>query len=220
MNSDLLDFYYKAYYEHKAFRHAPEIDAPAGYLEHLPIYVPSDEQKEEIAGYSEDLHELHRQLHSLEMRQENLFEYYKENGDLTPFRDHIRKTVTEHSSWSFSSLNTEIDGKTLQLNSNFVVEMYSEEDALELETFLQKFEDVFDEGRFIGGRLDELLLPEDLKAFSDHYDRVSDERRKLETQIESKKVDLNTAVFDMYGVDEDTRERIQEYLEEFLTVIE
>lgn len=220
LNSDLLDFYYKAYYEHKAFRHAPEIDAPAEYLQHLPIYIPNDDEQEEIAECSEELHELHQELYSKEMRRDSLFNHYKENEDLVPFRDYIQRTVKEHSSWSFSSLNTEIDGETLQLNSNFVVEMYSEDDAEELESFLQKFEDIFDEGRFIGAGLDELMLPEDLDKFSDDYDALSGEIEDLESIIESTKEDLNTAVFDMYGIDEDNREKIQEYLEDFLTVIE
>lgn len=220
LNSDLLDFYYKAYYEHKAFRHAPEIDAPAEYLQHLPIYIPNYDEQEEIAGYSEDLHELHQELHSKEMRRDSLFDHYRENGDLVPFRDYIQRTVKEHSSWSFSSLNTEIDGETLQLNSNFVVEMYSEDEAEELEAFLQKFEEVFDEGRFIGAGLDELMLPEDLDEFSDDYDRLAGEIDDLESRIKSTKEDLNTAVFDMYDVDEDNREKIQDYLEDFLTVIE
>jgi hypothetical protein len=220
LNSDLLDFYYKAYYEHKAFRHAPEIDAPAEYLQHLPIYIPSDDEQEEIAGYSIDLHELQQELYRTEKRQENLFSYYEESSDLIPFRDHILATVKEHDKYSLKSLNTEVDGEILKLNRDFIVELYDEDEAEELKRFLEKFEKVFDEGRIIGGDLDELRLPSDLEEFSDEYDDLSEEIERLEEEIESKKEDLNEAVFEMYGVDEDDRESIQEYLEDFLTVIE
>jgi len=220
LNSDLLDFYYKAYYEYKAFRHAPEIDAPADYLEHLPIYKPSDEEQEEIIGYSEELHDLHRNLHRKKVRRESLFSHYEESDELIPFRDHIRKTVKEHSRHSLGSLNVEIDGSTLQLNKSFVVEVYSQNEAEKLKDFLKKFEDVFDEGRFIGDTLDELKLPRDLNMFSDEYDGLSEEIEELEEEIEAKKENLNTAVFDMYGIDEEKRKKIQDYLDDFLTVIE
>ena len=220
LNSDLLDFYYKAYYEHKAFRHAPEIDAPAEYLQHLPIYKPSDEEQEEIIAYSEELHDLHRRLHRKERKKESLFTHYEEAGKLVPFRDHIRKTVKEHSRYSLSSLTTEVEGSTLQLNQSFVVEMYSQAEAEQLESFLKKFEDVFDEGRFISAGLGELKLPNDLDEFSDEYDRLEEEIEDLEEEIEARKDGLNTAVFDMYGIGEENREKIQDYLEDFLTVIE
>jgi hypothetical protein len=220
LNSDLLDFYYKAYYEHKAFRHAPEIDVPAEYIEHLPIHIPSDEEQEEVIGYSTDLHELHKELHTTEQRQAQLFSRYEEQGDLIPFRDHIQATVKEHSRYSLKSLNTEINGSELTLNQSFVVELYDESDAVELKEFLEKFEDVFDEGRFVGDSLDNLRLPRDLQAFTDDYDTLSAEINRLEDKIDSKKEALNEAVFDIYGIDEDDRESIQEYLEDFLTVIE
>jgi len=220
LNSDLLDFYYKAYYEHKAFRHAPEIDAPAEYLQHLPIYIPSDEEQEEIVGCSEELHSLHTEKHRKAVRKENLFSHYEESDELIPFRDHIRKTVKEHSRYSLSSLNTEVDGSTLQLNQSFIVEMYSNADAEKLKSFLEMFEDVFDEGRFIGDDLDDLRLPRDLDEFVDEYDRLASEVDSLDAEIEEQKEKLNTAVFDMYDIDEENREKIQDYLEDFLTVIE
>jgi len=42
----------------------------------------------------------------------------------------------------------------------------------------------------------------------------------LEEEIEAQKDGLNTAVFDMYGIGEENREEIQNYLEDFPTVIE
>lgn len=220
LNSDLLDFYYKAYYEHKAFRHAPEIDAPAEYLEHLPIYIPDDDQRREIATRSKALHDLRQRQHQTVKRRENLFDHYREDGKLVPFRDYIRKVIKEHDTYSFSSLNTEIEGAELQLNQNFVIEAYSEEKAQALEAFLRTFEDVFDEGQFIGGRLDELSLPADLDEFSDEYDRLASKISRLEDDIAEQKAALNEAVYDMYGIDESIREDIREYLDDFLTVIE
>jgi methylase of polypeptide subunit release factors len=220
LNSDLLDFYYKAYYEHKAFRHAPEIDAPAEYLQHLPIYIPSDNEQKRIVGYSIDLHELHKELHKTKNQQENLFSHYEVDDDLIPFRDYIQATVKEHDTYALKSLNTELDGETLELNRYFVVELYDEDKAEKLKRFMEKFKDIFDEGRVVGGDLDELRLPSSLDKFIDEYDDLSEEIDCLEEEIKSTREDLNEAVFDMYGVDKDDRESIQKYLKDFLTVIE
>lgn len=213
MNSDLLDFYYKAYYEHLSFRHAPAVRIRPSRLYHLPIYVPEDDEKEEIKKHSQAIHEEKRKLKDREYEQETLFETFQEDGRTVNFRDHIQ-SVTESRDVNLRTLDLEQDGVTVQLNSFYTVEMYDEGGAEELVEFLERFGEEY----ITGSKLRELELPDDLEEFTDEYEAMSEEINELEKSIETETEQLNTKVYDLYDVSEH-RDDIEEYLDNFLKVI-
>jgi hypothetical protein len=217
LNSDLLDFYYKGYYEHLSYRHAPAVRCRSSYLYHVPIYVPSKEEKESVVEHSERLHKLTTDLKEHRMDKQRLLDSFIEDNRTVPLRTMVRTVVNEHSTNRLRTLNLERDEATVTLNSSFVVEMYSEQDAVELVEFLIDFwkeADYYD-----GGRLGEIELPKDLGEFREEYDRLCTEIERLENERTTEEETLNDEVYDLYGVTDNERKAIEEYLESFRTVI-
>lgn len=214
LNSEVLDFYYKAYYEHLAFRHAPAMRNLPSYLHHLPIHVPSDEEKERIKALSTRLHEAKRELKQANHGVETLLETFSRRGDTVPFRTKVSSIVDTHENYSIGSFNIDQDGTTVHLNRYHTVEMHSEAQAEDLAEFLKDFG-----GEYIAGdSLRELELPEDFDEFREEHNGFSTRREELSEEIEETLEELNDEVYELYGVTE-YRDEIQEYLESFLTVI-
>lgn len=214
LNSDLLDFYYKAYYEHLSFRHAPAIECRTSHMTHLPIYVPDDDERDRVSGYSEDLHTAKREIQAVRHDREKLMETFEDRGDTVPFRTFVKSVVDSHDRYGLKSYNIEQDGAEVKLNRYYRVELVDEATASDLADFLKKFGDEY----VSGGQLRDLSLPSDLDEFRDEHADLSAQIEDFEDTINTAEEELNSAVYELYGV-EDHREEVEEYLESFLTVI-
>lgn len=215
LNSDLLDFYYKAYYEHLSFRHAPAIECRTAHMTHLPIHVPTPEEREEISGYSKDLHEAKRELERLRHERDRLLDSFQERGDTTPLRVFVDSVGRSTDGYSIKSFNVEQDGGEVTLNRFHTVAMQDEDAARELAEFLEEYGDEY----VAGDELRNLVLPTDLEEFRTEHAALAASIKELQSTISETEAQLNAAVYDLYGVGEH-REEIEEYLESFLTVIE
>lgn len=215
LNSDVLDFYYKAHYEHLAFRHAPAMRNLPSYLHHLPIYVPSDDEKETIKSLSKSLHEAKRKHKRLSHELETLFETYQERGDTIRFRTKISSVVETQEKYNINTFSITRDGTQIKLNRYHTVEMYSEDEAEKLASFLEDFGD-----EYIGGdKLRNLELPTDLGEFRDKHDDLKNRVEDLSSEMDADLEGLNDTVYELYGIEE-YRDDIESYLESFLTVIQ
>lgn len=219
LNSSLLDFYYKGYYEHKAFRHAPSVDIPADYLEDLPIQIPTEDEEQSIAEISKSLHQKCQERYQKEDELDSLFMSFEKDGSTQGYRDYVQR-VTKEQDYSINSLDMERDGEELDLNRFFGFELYSQQDADELENFLDEFAEEYDDEEIIGGKLDDIGIPEDFDEFRRRYDELSDQISALNNEIEEQRAALDEKVYQMYDVEEENQDKIEEYLDEFLTVIE
>jgi len=213
LNSDALDFYYKAYYEHLSFRHAPAVRIRPSHLHHAPIRLPDDDTRDTIAGYSKEIHEAKRQLKKREFDRETLFETFKDNDKTESFRAKIR-SVVDSQDYNIGSFNVEQESTEVSLNRFHTVEMHSEDDAEDLAGFLEEYGDEY----IAGDELRNLELPEDLDDFRDAHSTVSREISALGDRIESEREKLNDAVFGLYGLEE-YRDEVEDYLDSFLKVI-
>lgn len=213
LNSDLVDFYYKAYYENLAFRHAPAMRNLPSYLHHIPICVPDEEEKETIKNISKSIHEKKREYKKSTDESEKLFEQYKMRGDTVGFRSRIA-SVLKSQPYNIGSFNIEQNGTELSLNHFHTVEMHNEHEAAALAEFLEDFGDEY----IAGDKLRDLELPERLDEFRDEHDVLQAEINELETTIEEETSALNQAVYELYGV-ADHQEEIESYLDSFLKVI-
>lgn len=215
LNSDALDFYYKAYYEHLAFRHAPAMRNLPSYLHHLPIHVPSDEEKETIKELSKSLHEAKREHKRVNYDLETLFESYQERGDTVQFRTKVASIVESRSNYNINTFTISRDGAEVELNRYHTVEMHSEAEAEKLASFLEDFGD-----DYVGGdELRNLELPSDLDEFRAEYEDLKQRSDDLSASIDEDMAELNDEVYEMYGIEE-YRDDIEEYLDSFLTVIQ
>lgn len=213
LNSDLLDFYYKAYYEHLSFRHAPAIRCRPSHLHHAPIYLPDADTRETIAAHSKAIHEAKRQVKKTRHNRETLFESFKDAGDTVDFRTKIR-SVVDSQDYNIGSFNIEQDGTEVQLNRFHTVDMYSTADAEALAAFLTEFGDEY----IAGDKLRNLELPENFDEFRSEHTTLSREINSLQSEIDAEREALNDAVFDLYGL-EPHRGEITAYLDSFLKVI-
>jgi hypothetical protein len=214
LNSDVLDFYYKAYYEHKSTRHSPAMETLPSYLHHLPIYIPNKDEKEKIKGLSKNLHENKRKQKRLNYKLETLFEKYEQDNKTVDFRTKISSVVDSRSNYNIKTFTVSREGSMVELNRYHTVEMQNEEEAKKLASFLQEFGD-----EYIGGdKLRNLKLPKDMGDFSKEYHRIKAELSSVSSQIDSDMSELNDAVYDLYGLNA-YRDDIQEYLDSFLKVI-
>lgn len=215
LNSDVLDFYYKAYYEHLAFRHAPAMRNLPSYLHHLPIHVPSDDEKETIKALSRDLHKAKREYKRTNHSLETLFETYQERGDTISFRTKVASIVDSRSNYNINSLNISRDGTEIELNQYHSIEMYSEDEAAELASFLEDFGEQY----ITGDKLRNLELPSSLEEFRNEYDDLKEHTETLSAEINENIAELNDTVYELYELEE-YRDDIEEYLDSFLRVIQ
>lgn len=214
LNSDALDFYYKAYYEHLSFRHAPAIRCRPSHLHHAPIPVPDDETCEAITGYSEAIHDAKRKLKTQQHNLETLFETFKQEDKTESFRTKVR-SVVDSQDYNIGSFNVKQDGAEVSLNRFHTVRMHSEAAAENLAEFLKEFGDEY----IAGDKLRNLELPEDFDEFRDAYSTITSEISDLENQIASEREALNDEVFALYGLEE-YRDEVEGYLDSFLKVIQ
>ncbi len=213
LNSNLLDFYYKAYYEHLSFRHAPAVRCRPSHLHHAPIQLPDDNTRETIAQHSKAIHEAKRGLKTREHRKETLFETFITDDRTVSFRSKIR-SVTDSQPYNIRSFDIEQNGTELSLSHFHTVEMHSEHEAAALAEFLNDFGDEY----IAGDKLRDLELPERLDEFRDEHDELQAEIHELNTTIEEETDALNQEVYDLYGV-ADHEDEIESYLDSFLKVI-
>lgn len=215
LNSDVLDFYYKAYYEHLAFRHAPAMRNLPSYLHHLPVHVPSDDERESITQRSRRLHEATREHERVAHELETLFEAYRERGDTVQFRTRVARVVERRPNYNLNTFTISRDGTEIELNRYHTVEMYTEDEAEKLASFLEEFGD-----RYIGGHeLRALELPADLDAFRREHDDLRTRAEALSAEIAEDTAALNDDVYELYGIAA-YRDEIEEYLKSFRTVIQ
>jgi len=215
LNSDVLDFYYKAYYEHLAFRHAPAMRNLPSYLHHLPIYVPNDDEKEAIKSLSKSLHEAKREHKHLNHELETLFQTYQKRGDTIRFRTKVASIVDSRDNYNINTFSISRDGTKIDLNRYHTVEMHSVDEAEKLASFLEDFGD-----QYIGGdKLRNLELPSNLDEFRTEYEDLKDRAENLSSEIDADLAVLNDKVYELYEIEE-YRDEIEEYLESFLTVIQ
>lgn len=218
LNSDLLDFYYKAYYEHLSYRHAPAIRCRSSYLYHVPIYVAGDQETQSIINHSKCLHELTAELKKCRVNKKELLDTHIQDDKTSPIRTMVKSVVKEHSTHRLRSLSLERDDSTVTLNSSFIVDMYSSQDAIDLINFLSKF--WVDEEYYDGGRLDEIEIPNDLEAFAEEYNKICNKIEQVEEKLTAETKKLNNEVYDLYGVSDEEREAIENYLNSFHKVIQ
>ena len=214
LNSDLLDFYYKAYYEHLSFRHAPAIECRTSHMTHLPIYVPNDDERELIRECSETLHTAKRDVRRLDHERDMLLEKFQERGDTTPFRTFIKSVVSSRDRYRVRSFNIEQNETEVSLNRYHSVEMQSSGAATDLAEFLKEYGDEY----IAGDKLRNLALPSDLDEFRSQYADLTTTIENLESTITEAEEQLNTEVYELYGI-EDHRDEIEQYLESFRKVI-
>ncbi|MDB2243012.1 Eco57I restriction-modification methylase domain-containing protein [Halorubrum ezzemoulense] len=213
LNSNLLDFYYKAYYEHLSFRHAPAVRVRPSHLHHAPIKLPDDVTRETIADHSKTIHEAKREAKKLRHERETLFESFQEDGRTVSFRSKIR-SVVDSRDFNIRTFTIEQNGTEVSLNRYYTVEMHSTHEAASLAEFLEKYGDEY----IAGDKLRDLELPESLDVFADEHSDLDGAIDDLEDRIETEIDALNETVYELYGVAEH-REEIEEYLDSFLTVI-
>lgn len=213
LNSNLLDFYYKAYYEHLSFRHAPAVRVRPSHLHHAPIKLPDDETREAIADHSKTIHEIKRKVKKLRHDRETLFESFKNNDRTVSFRSKIR-AVVDSRDFNINTFTIEQDGTEVSLNRYYTVEMHSTREAAALAEFLQEYGDKY----IGGGKLRDLELPESLDAFADEHSDLDGSIDELETRIDEEVDALNDNVYELYGVAGHKGE-IETYLDTFLKVI-
>ena len=213
LNSNLLDFYYKAYYEHLSFRHAPAIRVRPSHLHHAPIRLPDDETRETIADHSKAIHEAKREVKRLRHDRETLFESFQEDDRTVPFRSKIR-SVEDSRDYNIRTFSIEQDGTEVSLNTHYTVEMHSTHEAAALAEFLEEYGNEY----IAGDKLRNLELPESLDDFADEYSDLDSSIDELESRIDAEVDALNETVYELYGVEEH-QEEIEEYLASFLKVI-
>lgn len=214
LNSQPLDFYYKAYYEHLSFRHAPAIRCRPSHLHHVPIHIPDEEEREKIADHSKAIHEAEHQIRQRKHDRETLFQTLRDEGETVSFRSKIRSVVDTQDRYNVGSFNIEQDGTEISLNRFHTVEMHSESAAEDLGDFLEKFGDEY----IAGDKLRELELPRNLDEFRERHTDLSTEIEDLEHRIKTERAALNDTVYELYGLEE-YRGDIEDYLKSFLTVI-
>lgn len=214
LNSSLLDFYFKAYYEQKSFRHAPAIRCRTSYIWHLPIYIPEIEERDEVVGISQSIHERKKEYGAACSKRESLLDEYLESGDCESLRAKTSAVLDAHETYSLQSLNLDVEGSSLQLNRYFTVEAYSPEEAREIARFLEAYWDTY----YGSGRPEDIYLPDDLQAFREEEVQLRERIATLEAEIESLEEDLDEVVYRLYGMSS-YRPEIDSYLESFETVI-
>jgi hypothetical protein len=206
LNSDAVQFYFRRTaptYKDEFLRYKSE------YVEAIPVPDPGEIDSElitEVETVTADLQERVADYHCAEeinSAPEILYEKEALSSDSLSLAAYV--TTIDLSDGDITDPYT--DGSTVQLNVQDSVECRTEETATAFKQFVavSGFETV--------SELDDASVPrtvEGLQAFVDAYEATAGSRDEIGQDIIELEDELNATVYDVYGVDAETRGYIEE----------
>lgn len=197
LNSELMNYYYiKRFSGHANYTN----NVTQGYLEQLPIYIPTKQEHADIVKVVTIILELYEQKHDFECKLDD-FELFLNGIKITKLSEstHVKKFVIKDNKLKQIKKLKNI----ILLNINDTIECTNIKVTTYVNNWINCYEKEFKKSRNLKNEIMQIKIPEEIKNIENinqEYDNIKNELEKLPAKIKRVETQINEKIYRLYKI--------------------